>query len=137
MSIILSPSSLFLTLKILLASRSSIKGIVSSYLIYYYPSLIPPSIASVCYTVLIALIFSISKVIPSCSHYIKKGLVYIAIASPSGRQPSSCTKYTKVNMRSSYNIYSVSAAKYIYYPTFLSRLVPCLSCYRVLDLIYY
>ena len=36
------------------------------------------------YNKLITLIISISKVIPSYSYYIKKGLVYIAIIVPSG-----------------------------------------------------
>ena len=45
----------------------------------------PPikSSASRRYTKLISLIISISKVMPSCSSYIKKGLVYIAIMAPS------------------------------------------------------
>ncbi len=96
----------------------------------------PPSIASVHYAVLITLILSISKVIPSYSCYVKKGLVYITIISPSSRQPLSYTKYIKANMRLSYNIRSVSATKYIYHPTLLSHLVPCLSYRRVLNLIY-
>src|SRR6266567_2441251 len=54
-----------------------------------------PSVASVYYTTLIALIFSISEVMPSCSYYIKKGLVYSIIVSPSSRQPLSYTKYKK------------------------------------------
>ena len=43
----------------------------------------PPSVASVRHAVLIALILSISEVMPSCSYYIKKGLVYITITAPS------------------------------------------------------
>ena len=58
---------------------------MSSYLIYYYPSLIPPSVASIYYTTLITLILSINKVMPSYSYYIKKGLVYIVIIAPSSR----------------------------------------------------
>ena len=79
MSIILSPPSLFLTLKIPLFSRLFIRGIISSYLIYYYPSLMPPSIASICYTILITFILSINKIMPSYFYYIKKGLIYIII----------------------------------------------------------
>ena len=60
-SITLSPPSLSLTLKILLASRLSTRGIVFFYLIYYYPSLMPPSIASIYYTTLVAFILSINK----------------------------------------------------------------------------
>src|SRR6266700_1365578 len=129
-SIILSPPSLSLTLKILLLSKLFIKGIVSSYLIYCHPSLMPPSIASIYHTILIILILSISKVIPSYSHYIKKGLIYIIITALSSRQPLFYTKYIKVNMHLSCNIYSISAAKYIYYSILLSRLVLCLNCYK-------
>ena len=95
----------------------------------------PPSIASIRYTVLIALILSISEIMPFYFYYIKKGLVYIIIAAPSGRQPLSYTEYIKANMRLSYNIHSISTTKYIYYPTLFSRLVPYLSYYKVLDLI--
>ena len=78
-SITLSPPSLTLSLKILPISRLSIRGTVSFYLIYCYPSLMPPSIASIYCTILITLILSISKVMLSCFYYIKKGLVYITI----------------------------------------------------------
>ena len=57
-------------------------------------------------------ILSLSEIMPSCSRCIKKKLVYITIASPSGRQPSSYTKCTKENIRSSYNVRSISNAKY-------------------------
>ena len=80
-SVILSPPSLSLTLKISSFSRLSIRGIISSYLICCRPSLMPPSIASACYTTLITFILSISKVMPSYSHYVKKRLVYIIITS--------------------------------------------------------
>ncbi len=136
MSIILSPPSLFLTLKILSASRSSIRGIMFFYLIYYYPSLIPPSVASIHRVILIALILSISKVMPSCSYYIKKGLVYIAIVALSSHQPLFYAKCIKANMRLSYNIYSISGTKYIHYSILFNCLVLYLSCCRVLNLIY-
>ena len=84
-SIILSPPSLSLTLKILLTSRLFIRGTVSSSLIYCHLSLMPPSVVSIYCTALITLIFSISKVIPSYFCYIKKGLIYIIIAALSGR----------------------------------------------------
>ena len=80
-SVILSPPSLSLTLKILLASRSSIKGTVPFDLICHSLSLMPPLLASIYYATLVTLILSISEVIPSCSYYIKKGLVYIVIAA--------------------------------------------------------
>ena len=57
-------------------------------------------------------ILSLGEIMPTCSRCSEKKLVYITIVSPSGRQPSSYTKYTKANMRSSYNVRSVSNAKY-------------------------
>ena len=136
MSITLSSPSLSLTLKILLASRLSIKGIMFSCSICYYFFLMPPSLASMRHTALITLILSISKVIPSCSYCIKKGLVYIVIMAPSGYQPLSYIECIKVNICLSCNVYSISTAKYIYYFILFSRLVPYLSYYRVLNLIY-
>ena len=76
------------------------------------------------YNKLITLIISISKVMPSYSYYIKKGLVYIIIIAPSGRQPSSCAECTKVNICSSCNIYSISNVKCIYLLTLYNCLVP-------------
>ena len=80
-------------------------------------SLMPPirSTASKRRTRIVSTILSLGEVIPTYSYYAEKKLVYIAIASPSSRQPSSYAKYTKVNMRSSYNVYSVSNAKYTRY----------------------
>ena len=63
-------------------------------------------------TRVISTILSLSKIILAYSRYSKKKLVYIAIVSPSGRQPSSYTKYIKANMRSSYNVRSISNTKY-------------------------
>jgi len=96
-----------------------------------------PSIASVRRTILITLILLVSKVMPSYSYYIKKGLIYITIAAPSGRQPSFYTKYIKANIRLSYNICSISKAKYKCFITLYNLLVPYLIYYRVLDLIRY
>src|SRR6266699_2974053 len=129
-SVTLSPPSLALSLKILPIFRLFTKGIVSSYLIYCYPSLILPSIASICYTILIALILSINKVMLSCSCCIKKGLVCIAVIAPSGHQPLSYIKCIKVNICLFHNNCSVSAAKCIYYLTFFNYLIPYLSCHR-------
>ena len=53
-----------------------------------------------------------------CSYYMKKGLVYITITDPSGRQPSSYSKYIKLNTYASYNVRSVSLNKC----TFFARL---------------
>ena len=63
-------------------------------------------------TRIVSTILSLSKIIPSYSRYSKKKLVYIAIALPSSRQPSSYAKYTKANIRSSCNVRSVSNTKY-------------------------
>jgi hypothetical protein len=49
-------------------------------------------------------ILSLSVIIPSYSYNIEKKLVYIAIAALSSRQPSSYTKYIKLNIQSSYNV---------------------------------
>jgi len=48
------------------------------------------------------------------SCYIKEGLVYVTLASPLSRQPSSYLKCTKANIRSSYDVRFISNAKYIY-----------------------
>jgi hypothetical protein len=61
-------------------------------------------------TTLLILVFSIF--IGPYSHYAKEGLPYIVIAVPTNRQPTSCTKCTKLNIQSSCNIYLVSNTKY-------------------------
>ena len=55
---------------------------------------------------------------PTYSYYAEKRLVYITIIALFSRQPSSCTKCTKLNIRLSYNIYLVSNAKYIFFTRF-------------------
>ena len=67
---------------------------------------------------LVGVIFLLGKIMPTYSYYVKKGLVYITIIALLGYQPSSYTKYTKLNMRLSYNIRLVSNIKCI----FLARL---------------
>ena len=62
-------------------------------------------------TYIVAVILLLSEIIPTYSRCVLKGLVYIIIMAPLGRQPSSYTKYTKLNIRSSYNVKSVSIAK--------------------------
>ena len=64
------------------------------------------------YFKLVAVIFLLNKIIPTYSRYMEKGLVYIIIIALLGCQPSSYTKYTKLNMRSSCDIRLVSNAKY-------------------------
>jgi len=41
---------------------------------------------------LVAVILLFSKIMPSCSRYTEKGLVYITITAPSSQQPSSCSE---------------------------------------------
>ena len=76
--------------------------------------LMPPvrSSASKRHTCVIAVILLLSEIMPTYSCCVLKGLVYITIIAPLGRQPSSCTKYTKLNIHSSYNVKLVSDAKY-------------------------
>ena len=136
-SITLSPSLLSLSLKISYISKSLIRGIVLSYLIQYLLLLMPPvrSTTSRRHNKLMSLILFISEVMPSYFYCVKKGLLYVIIISPSSRQLLSCTKYTTVNMRSSYNIYLVSDAKYKHFIICLSCYIPYLIYFRVLDLI--
>ena len=54
------------------------------------------------------------EIMSSYSHYTKKGLVYIIITDLSGRQPSSYTKCTKLNIYTLYNVRSVSLNKYAF-----------------------
>ena len=89
---------------------------------------------------MVAMIFLLSKIMPTYSRCVLKGLVYIAIIAPLGRQPFSYTKYTKSNIRSSCDVKLVSIAKY----TFLicsyilqSLQLPYLICLRVLYNSYY
>ena len=72
------------------------------------------SSASERYTCVVAIILLLNKIMPTYSRYVSKGLIYIAIISPLGRQPSSYAKCTKLNIYSSYNIKSVSNAKCIF-----------------------
>ena len=64
---------------------------------------------------LIAIILLLGEIMPTCSRYTEKGLVYIIIIAPLSRQPSFYTKYTKSNIYSSCNIYLVSNTKCIFY----------------------
>ena len=66
------------------------------------------------YTYIVVAILLLGEIMPLCSCYIKKKLVYIIIVASFSRQPSSYIKYTKLNICLSYNIRSVSNAKYIF-----------------------
>ena len=59
----------------------------------------------------VAVILLLSKIIPTYSRCVLKGLVYIIIVALLSRQPSFYIKYTKLNMRSSCDIKLVSNAK--------------------------
>ena len=65
-------------------------------------------------TRIVAIILLLSKIMPTCSHCVLKGLVYIIIITPLSRQPSSYAKCIKSNIRLFYDVRLVSNAKYIY-----------------------
>ena len=71
------------------------------------------SSASKRYTYIVAVILLLSKNMPTYSYYILKGLVCVVIIALFSRQPSSYTKYTKLNMYSCCDIRSVSTTKCI------------------------
>ena len=73
------------------------------------------SLVSKCRAYIIALILLLGVIMPTYSYYTKKKLVYIIIIAPSGYQPSSCSKYIKLNICSSCNIRSVFNTKYIFF----------------------
>ena len=79
----------------------SIRSLVSKCTAYYFK--------------LVAVIFLLSEIIPTYSYYIEKGLVCIVIIAFLGRQPSFYIKCTKLNMRLSCNVKSVSNTKYIFF----------------------
>ena len=66
----------------------------------------------------VAVIFSLGEIIPTCSCCVLKGLVYIIIIAPLSRQPFFYTKYIKLNMCLSYNIKLVSNAKCAFFIRF-------------------
>ena len=72
------------------------------------------SLISKNYAYVIAVILLLGKIMPTYSHCMLKGLVYIAIIAPLSRQPSSYTKYTKLNMHLSCNVRLVSNTKYAF-----------------------
>ena len=67
---------------------------------------------------LVAVILLLSKIIPTYSYCVEKGLVYIIIIASLGRQPFFYTKCTKLNICLSYNIRLVSNTKYIFLTCF-------------------
>ena len=67
---------------------------------------------------LVAVILLLGEIIFTYSYYTEKGLVCITIITLSSRQSSFCVKCIKLNIRLSYNIRSVSNAKYIFFARF-------------------
>ena len=63
---------------------------------------------------IVAVILLFSKIMPTYSYYVLKGLVYIIIIAPLGRQPSFYVKCTKLNICLSCDIRLVSNTKCIY-----------------------
>ena len=62
-----------------------------------------------------AVILLLGEIIPTYFYYIEKGLVCIIIIAPFSRQPSSYTKYIKLNIYSFCNICLVFNAKCIFF----------------------
>ena len=73
----------------------------------------PPvrSLASKRRAYIVAVILLFSKIMPTCSHCVLKGLVCIIIIASLGRQPSFYARYTKLNIRLSCDIKSISNTK--------------------------
>ena len=67
-----------------------IKSLVFKYFTYYFK--------------LVAIILLLSKIMPTYSCYIEKGLIYIIIAALFSYQPFLYTKYIKLNIYTLYNI---------------------------------
>ena len=76
----------------------------------------PPirSLVSKCRAYTVTLILLLSIIMPIYSRYTKKKLVCVIITAPFSHQPSSYSKYIKLNIYSSYNVRSVSNTKYIF-----------------------
>ena len=62
---------------------------------------------------IVAVILLLNEIMPSCSRYKEKKLVYIIIIAPSNYQPSFYIKCTKSNMHLSCNIRLVLDVKYL------------------------
>ena len=71
------------------------------------------------YTYAVTVIFLFSEIMPPCSYYKEKKLVYIIIMALSSHQPSFYIKYIKLNMRSSCNIRLVSNTEYLWFTYFI------------------
>ena len=73
------------------------------------------SLASERCAYIIAMIFLLSKIMPTYFYCLLKGLVYITIIALLSRQPSSYTKCTKLNIYLFCNIRLVSNTEYTYF----------------------
>ena len=115
-SVTLAPSSLASFLKVQSTLNSVIRGVLLFKLFWWPIFLIPPvrSLASKRYAYVIAIIFLFSEIMPTYSRYVLKGLVCVIIIAPLGRQPSFCTKCTKLNIYLSCNIRSVFNIECVY-----------------------
>ena len=118
--VILAPFSLALFLKVQSTLKFVIRGILLSKLFWWLIFLIL-FIRSLVFkrrAYIVAMILLFNKIMPTCFCYMLKGLVYIIIIASLSRQPSSYIKYTKLNMRLSCNIRSVSNTECISYTRF-------------------
>ena len=82
----------------------------------------------------VAVILLFGEIMPSYSYCEEKKLVYIIIAAPFSRQPSSYIKYIKSNMYLSCNVRSVSDIECLYLMrsySLQSLQLPYLICLRV------
>ena len=66
------------------------------------------------YAKLVSTIISLSEIMPFYSRYVERKQLYVIITAPLGRQPSSYTECSWVNIQSSYNICLVFNAKRIF-----------------------
>ena len=66
------------------------------------------------YFKLVTVILLLGEIMPTYFYCVEKGLVYVIIIVFLSRQPSFYTKYTKLNMRSSYNIKLVSNVECVF-----------------------
>ena len=64
---------------------------------------------------IVTMILLLSKIMPTYSRWVLKGLVYIIITALSNRQPSFYTKCTKLNIRLFCDIRLVFNTKCIYF----------------------
>ena len=88
----------------------------------------------------VAVILLLSEIMPTYFRCVLKGLVYVIIIAPLGRQPFFYAKYTKLNICLSCNVKLVSNAKYICFMRFYilqSLQLLYLICLKVLYNSYY